>query len=70
LFDSVVVIIDQHQPVIENFYGPGKMLRVIQRLQEESDIRSRKIMDAFEEERDIRRKVTGLPLIAFSIWQE
>jgi len=51
------VIIDQHQPVVEKYYGPGKMLRVIQRLQEESDNRSQKILDAFEEERQISRKV-------------
>ena len=57
LFESVAVIIDQHQPVIEKFYGPGKMLRVIQRLQEESDTRSRKVLEAFEEEREITRKV-------------
>ncbi|KAF9170617.1 Golgi transport complex subunit 4 [Mortierella sp. AD010] len=57
LFESIAVIIDQHQPVVEKYYGPGKMLRVIQRLQEESDIRSRKILEAFEEEREISRKV-------------
>ncbi|KAF9138445.1 Golgi transport complex subunit 4 [Linnemannia schmuckeri] len=60
LFESVAVIIDQHQPVIEKFYGPGKMLRVIQRLQEESDIRSKKILEAFEEEREIARKVAEI----------
>ncbi|KAF9183499.1 Golgi transport complex subunit 4 [Haplosporangium sp. Z 767] len=60
LFESVAVIIDQHQPVVEKYYGPGKMLRVIQRLQEESDIRSRKILDAFEEERNISRKVAEI----------
>ncbi|KAG0195890.1 Golgi transport complex subunit 4 [Mortierella sp. GBA30] len=60
LFESIAVIIDQHQPVVEKHYGPGKMLRVIQRLQEESDIRSRKILDAFEEEREISRKVTEI----------
>ncbi|KAG0371338.1 Golgi transport complex subunit 4 [Mortierella sp. AD032] len=60
LFESVAVIIDQHQPVIGKFYGPGKMLRVIQRLQEESDARSRKILEAFEEERAISRKVAEI----------
>ncbi|KAI7815870.1 COG4 transport protein-domain-containing protein [Gamsiella multidivaricata] len=57
LFESIAIIVDQHQPVVEKYYGPGKMLRVIQRLQEESDIRSRKILEAFEEEREISRKV-------------
>ncbi|KAI8600650.1 COG4 transport protein-domain-containing protein [Dissophora ornata] len=60
LFESIAVIIDQHQPVVEKYYGPGKMLRVIQRLQEESDTRSRKILEAFEEEREISRKVAEI----------
>ncbi|KAG0004651.1 Golgi transport complex subunit 4 [Modicella reniformis] len=60
LFESVAVIIDQHQPVVERYYGQGKMLRVIQRLQEESDVRSRKILEAFEEERQIKRKVAEI----------
>ncbi|KAK3814314.1 MAG: COG4 transport protein-domain-containing protein [Benniella sp.] len=60
LFESVAIIIDQHQPVVEKYYGPGKMLRVIQRLQEESDVRSRKILEAFEEEREIKRKVAEI----------
>ncbi|KAF9917094.1 Golgi transport complex subunit 4 [Lobosporangium transversale] len=60
LFESVAIIIDQHQPVVEKYYGPGKMLRVIQRLQEESDLRSRKILEAFEEEREVNRKVTEI----------
>jgi hypothetical protein len=69
LFESVAVIIDQHQPVIEKFYGPGKMLRVIQRLQEESDARSKKVLEAFEEEREISRKVRselGYELMVFT----
>ncbi|KAG0227489.1 Golgi transport complex subunit 4 [Actinomortierella wolfii] len=57
LFESIAIIIDQHQPVIEKHYGPGKMLRVIQRLQEESDNQSRKILERFEEERGIQRKI-------------
>ncbi|KAF9558375.1 Golgi transport complex subunit 4 [Mortierella alpina] len=60
LFESIAVIIDQHQPVVEKYYGPGKMLRVIQRLQEESDSRGQKILDAFEEEREISRKYFSL----------
>ncbi|KAF9167818.1 Golgi transport complex subunit 4 [Actinomortierella ambigua] len=57
LFESIAIVIDQHQPVIEKHYGPGKMLRVIQRLQEESDNQSRKILDRFEELRNINRKI-------------
>ncbi|KAF9973616.1 Golgi transport complex subunit 4 [Actinomortierella ambigua] len=57
LFESIAIVIDQHQPVIEKHYGPGKMLRVIQRLQEESDNQSRKILERFEEERNIQRKI-------------
>ncbi|KAF9585781.1 Golgi transport complex subunit 4 [Lunasporangiospora selenospora] len=60
LFESIAIIVDQHQPVVERHYGPGKMLRVIQRLQEESDARSRKILEAFEDEREIARKINDI----------
>lgn len=51
------MIIDQHQPLVEAHYGKGKMLRVIQRLQEESDLQSGIILDRFLQTRKIDTKV-------------
>ncbi|KXN87736.1 Conserved oligomeric Golgi complex subunit 4 [Leucoagaricus sp. SymC.cos] len=37
LFESIAMIVDQHQPVVEKYYGTGKMTSVISRLLEECD---------------------------------
>ncbi|KAG0194232.1 Golgi transport complex subunit 4 [Apophysomyces sp. BC1034] len=57
LFENIAVIIDQHQPFVETHYGPGKMLRIIQRLQEESDTQSGNILDRFVEHRKLSAKL-------------
>ncbi|CAG8626693.1 46549_t:CDS:10 [Gigaspora margarita] len=62
LFENIATIIDQHQPVVEAHYGPGKMIRVIERLQEECDKQSRIILDTFRDERQIHRKVADIKI--------
>lgn len=60
LFEHIAVIIDQHQPLVEAHYGRGKMLRVIQRLQEESDVESGIILDKFVQTRQIEAKLVEI----------
>ncbi|KAK9765139.1 Golgi transport complex subunit 4, variant 2 [Basidiobolus ranarum] len=60
LFETIAIIIDQHTPVIESHYGPGKVLRVIQRLEEEGITRGRRIIDSFREERQISRRIAEI----------
>jgi COG4 transport protein len=57
LFESIALIVDQHQPVVEKYYGPGKMSNVIARLVQECDRVVKSLLDAFEEERSMKRKV-------------
>lgn len=57
LFENIAVIIDQHQPLVEMHYGKGKMLRVIQRLQEEGDKQGIAILDRFLQTRKLESKV-------------
>jgi hypothetical protein len=57
LFESVAMIVDQHQPVVEKYYGSGKMSSVIERLLEECDRVVKKYMDGWEEDRSMKRKV-------------
>lgn len=52
------MIVDQHQPVVEKYYGAGKMSSVIKRLLEECDRVVKKYIDAWEEDRSMKRKVT------------
>lgn len=65
LFESIAMIVDQHQPVVEKYYGAGKMQSVVDRLLEECDRVVKGIIEGWQEERSMRRKVscmvTGLP---------
>ena len=51
------MIVDQHQPVVEKYYGPGKMASVLQRLLQESDKVVKDLIEGWEEERQMKRKV-------------
>jgi hypothetical protein len=58
LFESVAMIVDQHQPVVEKYYGPRKMYYVIERLLEECDRIVKGLIGEWEEERAMKRKVS------------
>ncbi|KAG8757483.1 hypothetical protein FRC14_002012 [Serendipita sp. 396] len=63
LFESIAVIVDQHQPIVDKYYGEGKMLLVAQRLMNECDRVIKGWVEGWEEERDIKRKT--FELLAF-----
>lgn len=62
LFENIAMIVDQHQPVVEKYYGPGKMTSVVERLLEESDRVTKSLVEGWEEERAMRRKVSSIPV--------
>lgn len=51
------MIVDQHQPVVESYYGTEKMASVITRLLQECDRVCKGLIDDWEEERAMKRKV-------------
>jgi hypothetical protein len=51
------MIVDQHQPVVEKYYGSGKMTRVIARLLDDCDRVIKGLVESWEEERSMKRKV-------------
>ena len=57
LFESIALIVDQHQPVVEKYYGVGKMGLVLDRLLQEADRVVKDLLEGWEEERSMRRKV-------------
>lgn len=57
LFEQIAHIISQHQPVVEKYYGPGRMMPVAGKLQEECDKQAGQILAQWEEERRIARKL-------------
>lgn len=58
LFESIALIVDQHQPVVEKYYGPGQMKSVVDRLLEECDRVVKGLVEGWQEERAMKRKVS------------
>ncbi|XP_041454635.1 conserved oligomeric Golgi complex subunit 4-like [Lytechinus variegatus] len=56
LFEDVGKIIEVHQPLVETYYGPGKLLTLIESLQKECDKQAQKIINKFVEQREFSRK--------------
>jgi len=59
LFESIALIVDQHQPIVDKYYGNGKMYNVITRLIQECDSVVKSTLDSFEDERAMQRKVSS-----------
>ncbi|EIM90524.1 COG4-domain-containing protein [Stereum hirsutum FP-91666 SS1] len=60
LFESIAMIIDQHQPVVEKYYGAGKMVNVIVRLLQECDRVAKSLTESWEEERSMKRMIANV----------
>ncbi|KAH9951407.1 COG4-domain-containing protein [Amylocystis lapponica] len=60
LFESIAMIVDHHQPVVEKYYGPGKMTSVLERLLKESDRVVKDLIEGWEEERTMKRKLSDI----------
>ena len=56
LFEGIAMIVDQHQPVVEKYYGPGQMRSVVTRLLEECDRVTTTLANGWEEDRSMQRK--------------
>ena len=57
LYESIAMIVDQHQPIVEKYYGAGKMASVLERLLQESDRVTKGLVENWIEERSMKRKV-------------
>ncbi|KAI0781305.1 COG4-domain-containing protein [Trametes elegans] len=60
LFESIALIVDQHQPVVEKYYGVGKMGLVLDRLLQEADRVVKDLIEGWEEERSMKRKLSDI----------
>lgn len=65
LLESIALIIDQHQPVVEKYYGEGKMRVVVVRLQAEGDKGVKSLVEGWEEERRVGRLVSAIEISVF-----
>ncbi|KAJ3007684.1 Golgi transport complex subunit 4 [Thoreauomyces humboldtii] len=60
LFETIAMIVDRQEAMVNSVYGPGRMLRVIQRLQREADIQGSIILNTFSERRQLKRKLNDI----------
>ena len=66
LFEYVAQIVERHGGLVERHYGAGRMVRVIERLQSETDVQGGIILDTWSDERSIDRKLTDIRSYAFT----
>jgi len=66
LFEHIAEIVDGHEPLVERHYGPGSMVKVIQRIQVEADVQGGIILDTWAEEREVARKRTDVKSYPFN----
>ena len=62
VFEMVANVIERQRALVTTTFGPGKVLRLIQRLQREADIQTCIMFDVFAEKRQCTRKVTVLTI--------
>jgi hypothetical protein len=66
LFEHVAQIVDGHSALVEQYYGAGSMVRVIERLQHEVDLQGGIIIDTWADERNVDRLLSDIRAYAFS----
>lgn len=66
LFEHIAQIIDGHGGLVERHYGPGKMNRVIERLQNEADMQGGILLDTWSDERRLDRQITDVKSYAYT----
>jgi len=66
LFEHIAQIVEGHGGLVEQHYGAGKMIKVIERLQVEADVQGGIILETWGDERNLDRKLTDIKSYAFS----
>ncbi|KAJ8938483.1 hypothetical protein NQ318_007119 [Aromia moschata] len=57
LFEGLARVIDTHQPLIETYYGPGKLLPAVTILQKECDVQTKRVIMEWNKTRQINKKI-------------
>lgn len=60
LFEGLARVIDTHQPLIETYYGPGRLSSAITILQKECDIQTKKILLECNKTRQLDKKISQI----------
>lgn len=57
LLEGVARIIEIHQPLVETYYGPGRLLQVVEHLQPECDKQASQILIDFRRTRQLDKQI-------------
>ncbi|XP_070505258.1 conserved oligomeric Golgi complex subunit 4 [Chironomus tepperi] len=60
LLENVLRVIETNQPILENYYGYGHLLKMVKILQVECDDQTRRLIQEFNKNRLINRKVNQI----------
>lgn len=60
LLENILRVVEVNQPIIENYYGYGHLLKMVKILQIECDDEARKLVQEFNKQRFIHRKVNQI----------
>ncbi|XP_030621649.1 conserved oligomeric Golgi complex subunit 4 isoform X2 [Chanos chanos] len=56
LLEGIARIVETHQPIVETYYGPGRLCTLLTHLQKECDTQAQKIVNKFIQQRDYHSK--------------
>ncbi|XP_055955306.1 conserved oligomeric Golgi complex subunit 4 [Patella vulgata] len=57
LLEGIARTVEVHQPLVETYYGPGKLIVLLKILQKECDRQVRKVIEKFKQSREYDKKV-------------
>nr|CAG4641537.1 EOG090X02VY [Eurycercus lamellatus] len=57
LLEGVARIVEIHQPLVETYYGPGRLLQVVEYLQPECDKQANQILSEFRRTRQLDKQI-------------
>ena len=57
LFEGIARTVEIHQPLIETYYGPGRLTSILNFLQDECDKQSLRIFNEFRKSRNVKEKL-------------
>lgn len=57
LFEGLARVVDTHQPLIETYYGPGRLLCAVNILQKECDVQMKRVLQEWNRTRQINKKI-------------
>ncbi|XP_018565515.1 conserved oligomeric Golgi complex subunit 4 [Anoplophora glabripennis] len=57
LFEGLARVIDTHQPLIETYYGPGRLISAVTILQKECDVQVKRVLLEWAKARQVNKKM-------------